>query len=97
MLRGIRKLCLSWGFQKQAVWIDENNFTVNFNMNRIAKVDISDGKIFVTYGDDWEEFLKEGNLNELIEKSNQMLDRSGFGLGRGKGKDKGKQRGNLTI
>ena len=60
-------------------------------MDCIAKVEISDGKIVVTYGDDWEEFLKEGNLNELIEKSNQMLDRSGFAVGKGKGKNKGKQ------
>ena len=80
-LRGIRKLLLSCGLQKPAIWSDEGNMTIHFNSDLIAKVGISGGKISIVYGAEWETFLNQGNLGEIIQKSNSMLERAGFTIG----------------
>ena len=80
-----------WGFQKSALWIDEDNLTIHFNMNLIAKVGIQNGKISMTYGTEWEEFLRQEDLGTTIQKSDSILERAGIADGKGKGKNKGKQ------
>ena len=93
VLRGLRKTLVSWNFQKQPLWVDDvDMMTIHFNMNLVAKVGISDGKISMTYGSGWEKYFKDwgANLEEIIQKSNAMLERAGAASWEGKGKSKGK-------
>ena len=66
--------------------------TMHFTIDLVAKVGISDGKISMNYGTGWEEYFKHWgrNLEEIIQKSNSMLERAGVTSWKGKGKSKGK-------
>ena len=82
---------LIWGAQKISVWVDEDNFTIHYNMGLVAKVGLLEGKVSLSYGSGWEEYLNwQGSLAETVQKANGLLERSGAALGKGKGLSKGK-------
>ena len=53
----------------------------------------SDKELEFNFGEGWEEFLKEGNLIEIISKAKEMISRSRTASGgKGKGKSKSKSK-----
>eukprot|EP00973_Karenia_brevis_P093485 12417521-Karenia_brevis.AAC.1 len=63
---------------------------LTWNGDLVANTYIDQGQLRTRFGETWEDFLKEGNLNEIYEKANQSLQRSLFAKSKGKGTGKSK-------
>ena len=90
ILFGIRKLLMTWGFHKNALWIDEVAGTIHFNVDLICTAQIVNGKLNISYGPEWEHFLKQGNLETIVQKGAAMVQKIVEVTGKGKGKNKEK-------
>ena len=93
VLFGIKKQMVEWGFDKSTIWVDKDNSCILCGLDYMASISIDGktGKLSMHYGDDWETYLKEGNLEALLEKSQESLTRAknpSTSKGKGKGKTK---------
>ena len=92
-LFGIKSLLIEWGFGKFEIWIDLKNFQIYFNDEFIASIKVNSQKeLELQYGDEWESYLKEGKLEDIISQSKEMISRSISSEGKSKGKGKSKSK-----
>ena len=93
-LFGIKKSLVEWeGFGKFEVWVDVKNFAIYFNNEFIASIKVNSKKeLEFQYGEEWEDYLKQGNLNEIISECKDMIGRSLSAEGKAKGKGKSKSK-----
>ncbi len=91
LLFGIKNQMIEWGWGKFELWVDVKNFSISCLDDRIASVSVSSKQeLQIDYGIDWQSYLSEGNLADLIKRSSDMLKNS---VNRQAGKGKGKQGG----
>ena len=89
-LFGIKNLLIQWGFGKFELWVDTKRFEIYLNDEFIASAATNpSANLEFKFGEGWEEYLKEGNLDEIVSKANNMISRS-RSHNPGKGKEKSK-------
>ena len=73
--------------------MDIKKFDIYFGEDElIALVSVTPEKeMEFSYGEEWENYLRKGKLDEIISKAKEMLSRS-LGTTKGKGKNKGKSK-----
>ena len=92
-LFGVKNLLLEWNYGKFEIWVDVKKFEIYFGEDElIASVSVTPEKeMEFSYGEGWENYLREGKLDKIISKAKEMLSRS-LGTTKGKGKNKGKSK-----
>ena len=92
-LFGVKNLLLEWNYGKFEIWVDIKKFDIYFGEDElIALVSVTPEKeMEFSYGEEWENYLRKGKLDEIISKAKEMLSRS-LGTTKGKGKNKGKSK-----
>ena len=56
----------------------------------MLSTEVSDSKLQVEFGDEWQEFLAPGNLQDVLQKARDSIERAAMFNTRGKGKGSGK-------
>ena len=100
VLFGVKRFLIDeWGYDKFAVWIDKSSMAMYYGINNdyIFSCVVRDSILHIDYGMEWEDFIRDTNLDELVEKANTAISRSRNAKGKkgmgGKGKeDKGGKR-----
>lgn len=97
VLFGVKRFLIDeWGYDKFAFWIDKSSMAMYYGINNdyIFSCVVRDSILHIDYGMEWEDFIRDTNLDELVEKANTAISRSRNAKGKkgmgGKGKeDKG--------
>eukprot|EP00973_Karenia_brevis_P063164 8782509-Karenia_brevis.AAC.1 len=96
-LYAIKKLMVTWEFAKGSLWVDENTRQLYWNEDVVTSTSVRDGELHVAFGSTWQDFLQEGNIDEIYDKANASLQKSLRIKSKGKGKGKSKAKGSSTI
>eukprot|EP00973_Karenia_brevis_P013787 1871234-Karenia_brevis.AAC.1 len=56
----------------------------------VARTSVDDGQLRIDFGATWEDYLSEGNLEEIYGRAQSSLQRSLTARSKGKAKGKGK-------
>ena len=76
MFFGIKNYLIEWTFNKFGIWVDTVDLCIKIGDDFIAAVYVEDDKIRINYEEDWELYVKEGNLQKLIDKAEEQLAKS---------------------
>ena len=75
-------------------WVDDQDMSLTWNStDLVMRTSISHDKLQVEFGNDWQDFLAAGNLQEVLQKARDSIDRSALFASKGKGKGKGQGKG----
>jgi len=92
VLYGVKKLFISWGYEKLAIWIDNEKHTIQIGSDIFFQMSIKDKKLDFKIEDGWGEHFKAPELQKIIEDGNEKLAKASItatkGLGKGKNKSK---------
>ena len=72
------------------LWVDDDAMTLTWNGELVLSTDVSDSKLQVEFGDEWQEFLAPGNLQDVLQKARDSIERAAMFNTKGKGKGSGK-------
>ena len=92
VLFGIKHLLSLWGYPRNCIWVDIQLKQVSCGHEVVAKVEIKDQILEVTFGtgwDTWDVFTNDAALKDLIVLEKSKLSKAVEFKGKGKGK-KGK-------
>ena len=89
-LFGMKKLLLSWQYDKKAIWVDTETNQIYMGDDIMATARVDEDKFDVIYEAGWQEFLEDPALVTLNEAATNRMAKGGR-KGAGKTKSKGKQ------
>ena len=72
-LFGLKYVLVKWGFTKSVVWVDLEGGTLPLGSELAVQVKVEDFKLFIDYGDGWEEYLKDSEVEELFKQTESKL------------------------
>ena len=81
-------MLVSWNFSKQSLWVDEKSFQLFWNGDLVVETAIQNNELACHFGDTWQAFLQEGDIEAIYAKNNDALKRSLLIQAKGKGKGK---------
>ena len=86
LLFKVKKLLIDWQFK--GLWVDEANNSLSWNGDLVMQINIHNNHLDLQYGDTWQAFLQQGNLDELINNAVSSLHNASIAKTKGKGKGK---------
>jgi len=88
LLLGLRRQLLEWGFEKNAVRVDEDTMVMKIGGVPVLSASVLESKLVLKWLDEswkhWDELQKSLELQDLIQKANTKLESKGKGEGKGK-------------
>ncbi len=85
----MKKVLLDWGYDRKAVWVDEDDLTLKVGTEVALTVCVVEKKLNVEYGDGWYEYLRSDEFDKVITDMDEKLRKSQQPTkGNGKGKHK---------
>ena len=88
-LFGLKKLLVSWEWDKMAVWVDTDKCFIKLGDDEVATASVGADGFKVNYEPDWEQYLKGPDLDALTEAAQKKVRNAGS-KGASKAKGKGK-------
>ena len=89
LLFGTKSLMIEWGFPRNTLWADPEEYTLQMGDDNIFEIKVEGGEMIVTYGNGWEEYLKnDTQWQELLKTHAGKLQKGKAAKGAGKGKAK---------
>ena len=90
VLFAVKRQLVDWDVPGK-FWVDDRDMSLTWNnTDLVLRTSISNEKLQVEFGDDWQEFLAAGNLQEVLQKARDSIDRSAVFVSKGKGKGQSK-------
>ena len=86
---GLKRLLVSWGWDKFALWVDTDQNTLKLWDELIVKANIDDSALKLSFGPEWEVYFKDDKEVQTLLKSQSDKLQRGSAKGKGKGKRKG--------
>ena len=86
-LLGVKRVLVSWGFGKQQIKVDTEERCMKDGDTEIVKVTEKDGAMELEWSPawkDWQAFMTEESVVELIAKFHSMMETAGKSTGKGK-------------
>ena len=79
-LLGLRWHLTQWGFDKKAIKINEDNFTLRFNGKELLSAQVKTNSLVICWKDEewsnWKALQESAELKELVETANKKLQKS---------------------